>query len=296
MAFNYWPQTTAGGVTSVTASLPVTATAGSTPNIAVNTFSGDAGSGGLKGAVPAPVAGDAAAGKFLKASGSWATPPAGSVTAVTGTPPVNSSGGATPAISIDVFTGDSGAGGLAGAVPAPVAGDATKFLQGSGGWATPGSSAITNFLSGFTGASGNPFASPLYAGMKVLIGFTNLTIKGLGRVKVAGNSQSHNLKIVDSLGVDVAGASCSVNMASGVAGDIIQGTFASPVTLTRNTIYFILSQEFAAGDLMLDDTGLITPYTPIANVITSAWINSNGPALPNLNTALKSYVGIDIRV
>ena len=34
---------------------------------------GDSGSGGTKGLVPAPAAGDAAAGKFLKADGTWAT-------------------------------------------------------------------------------------------------------------------------------------------------------------------------------------------------------------------------------
>lgn len=37
-------------------------------------FVGDAGSGGTKGAVPAPVAGDATAGKFLSANGTWAQP------------------------------------------------------------------------------------------------------------------------------------------------------------------------------------------------------------------------------
>lgn len=38
---------------------------------------------------------------------------------------------------LDVFTGDAGSGGLKGLVPAPVAGDATKFLKGNGTWATP---------------------------------------------------------------------------------------------------------------------------------------------------------------
>jgi hypothetical protein len=41
---------------------------------------GDSGSGGTKGLVPAPAAGDAAAEKFLKASGAWATTPATSLT------------------------------------------------------------------------------------------------------------------------------------------------------------------------------------------------------------------------
>jgi hypothetical protein len=42
------------------------------------TMLGDSGAGGTKGAVPAPSAGDAAAGKFLKANGSWAAPSSGS--------------------------------------------------------------------------------------------------------------------------------------------------------------------------------------------------------------------------
>lgn len=37
-------------------------------------FTGDSGSGGVKGMVPAPGAGDSAAGKYLKADGTWATP------------------------------------------------------------------------------------------------------------------------------------------------------------------------------------------------------------------------------
>lgn len=38
---------------------------------------GDSGSGGTKGLVPAPAAGDASAGKFLKADGTWDTPAGG---------------------------------------------------------------------------------------------------------------------------------------------------------------------------------------------------------------------------
>jgi hypothetical protein len=48
--------------------------------LAISDFTGDSGSGGAKGAVPAPAAGDTAAGKFLKASGAWAVPSGGSGT------------------------------------------------------------------------------------------------------------------------------------------------------------------------------------------------------------------------
>ena len=41
------------------------------------TMTGDAGSGGVKGLVPAPAAGDAAAGKFLGAGGGWSVPGGG---------------------------------------------------------------------------------------------------------------------------------------------------------------------------------------------------------------------------
>lgn len=51
-------------------------------------FEGDAGAGGEQGLVPAPAAGDAAAGKYLKADGSFAVPPgtggSGTVTSVVG--------------------------------------------------------------------------------------------------------------------------------------------------------------------------------------------------------------------
>lgn len=40
---------------------------------ALTAFTGDSGSGGVKGIVPAPSAGDAAATKFLKADGTWST-------------------------------------------------------------------------------------------------------------------------------------------------------------------------------------------------------------------------------
>jgi hypothetical protein len=43
----------------------------------LDTMVGDSGAGGTTGMVPAPAAGDSAAGRFLKADGSWAVPPGG---------------------------------------------------------------------------------------------------------------------------------------------------------------------------------------------------------------------------
>lgn len=65
-------------------------------------FTGDSGSGGLSGVVPAPAAGDAAAGAFLKASGAWAVPSGG--------------GGGSPGGASGTIQYNDGSGGFAGAL------------------------------------------------------------------------------------------------------------------------------------------------------------------------------------
>lgn len=63
-------------------------------NLAQPVFTGDSGSGGIAGLVPAPAAGDAAANKFLKASGAWTALPSspilaqGYITSLSTTPSV----------------------------------------------------------------------------------------------------------------------------------------------------------------------------------------------------------------
>lgn len=65
--------------------------------------------------------------------------------------------------TIPDFTGDTGAGGEHGLVPAPATGDATKFLKGDGTWATAGggsgdvvgpASAVNNNFSAFDSTTG----------------------------------------------------------------------------------------------------------------------------------------------
>ena len=81
---------------------------------------------------------------FLRGDGTWVVPTdsGGTVTGVSGTAPIVSDGSSTtPTISISNMGGaSSGAGGTAGAVPAPVAGDQVKFLRGDGTFATPSGS------------------------------------------------------------------------------------------------------------------------------------------------------------
>jgi Protein of unknown function (DUF2793) len=100
---------------------------------------GDSGSGGTKGAAPAPAAGDAAAGKFLKADGSWSPvsgAAGGTVTSVALTVPAELSVSGSPITASgtlavtkanqsanQVYAGPTSGGAAAPAFRALVAGD-----------------------------------------------------------------------------------------------------------------------------------------------------------------------------
>jgi hypothetical protein len=125
--------TPAGGgtVTAVTGTAPIASTGGTTPDISVTDFDGT-----NRGVVPA---GPADATKYLDGSGAFTVPAGsgGTVTSVTGTTPIASTGGATPDISIADFIA-SGASHARGAVPDPgVTPGSTKFLREDASWQVP---------------------------------------------------------------------------------------------------------------------------------------------------------------
>lgn len=107
--------TVVGNVSGSTAS-PIALTATQLTTIP-NAFVGDSGSGGTKGLVPAPAAGDAAAGKFLKADGTFAVPTGGGITgSLTSGRVTLSSGASTVTDSADLtFTGQTLTVGTTGA-------------------------------------------------------------------------------------------------------------------------------------------------------------------------------------
>ncbi len=76
----------------------------------LNEVTGDAGAGGAKGLVPAPNAGDAAGGKFLKADGTWTVPPVGggggSPAGTTGELQYNNAGAFAGAANAEIHGGD----------------------------------------------------------------------------------------------------------------------------------------------------------------------------------------------
>ncbi|MDO9364667.1 MAG: hypothetical protein Q7T60_17195 [Sphingopyxis sp.] len=113
----------------------------------LSAFGGDSGSGGVKGMVPAPAAGDAAAAKFLSAAGTWQIPSSpttgGSTVTMSGTGQTLTSIPASVAHVEVVFSGVSTSGS---SPPVFVLGDA-------GGLETSGYSGSTTLAVG-AGATG----------------------------------------------------------------------------------------------------------------------------------------------
>ena len=104
-----------------------------------------------------------------------------------------------------------------------------------------------------------------FVGMKFTVGTAPLDVISLGRICVAGNTGTHTVKFVlASTGVDVPGASASVNMAGCTVG---QFAYAAPaggsVTLQANTAYYLASQEASGGDQWYDH-GLLTTTSDAA--------------------------------
>lgn len=102
------------------------------------------------------------------------------------------------------------------------------------------------------GSMRNDFSG--WVGMKITVGASPISIGALGRYFLAGNHGSHIMKIVDAdTGVDVPGASTTVNLALGTSpGTFVYAPLSSSVTLTPNHSYHILSVEGQFGDSWYD--------------------------------------------
>jgi uncharacterized OsmC-like protein len=111
----------------------------------------------------------------------------------------------------------------------------------------------TSFLTGYAlnGPSlRNDFGG--WVGMKLTVGASPLTVSSLGRICVAGNSQTHAVKFVNAGdGSDVAGASATIGMAGCTPGQFVYGAVSS-INLPVGASYYLVSQEVSGGDRWYD--------------------------------------------
>jgi beta-xylosidase len=100
---------------------------------------------------------------------------------------------------------------------------------------------------------------PGWAGMQITVGAQALTVTSLGRIIAAGNTSTHQVKIVNaSDGSDVPGGSVTISP-GGTSGQFSYAPLTGPLTLSANTIYFIVSHETNGGDFWYDDDAPLTP-------------------------------------
>ena len=148
--------------------------------LSIDAFTGDTGTGGAKGAVPAPAAGDAAAGKVLGAGGGWVAGGGGSGTvthtggALTADEPVFGAGTA----DIKVGTKSGNTNELATVSGALTAGNI--LVADAAGNLVDGGAPPTDGVDGIDGADGAPgadgAAAPLVIGYVINDGSTGTNI------------------------------------------------------------------------------------------------------------------------
>jgi hypothetical protein len=120
-----------------------------------------------------------------------------------------------------------------------------------------------------------------FVGMKLTVGPGPVPASMLGRVCIAGNSQSHTVELVKAGTGSVIG-SATVSMAGCTPGQFVFAPISpGPVILSANTAYYLASQEASGGDQWYDSGTLTTTAVgTVNNSVYSAdgitWIASNG--------------------
>ncbi len=167
------------------------------------------------------------------------------------------------------------------------AGSATSAVAGL--TVLPAGSPLPFVITKTLGTSRNDYSG--WVGMALRVGPSPLTINGLGRIVAAGNSATHNLKIVDgATGADVPGTLVAVP-AAGSAGSFVYGSLALPVTLNGNAVYYVVSQEFSGGDLWYDRN--TTVQTQNVATVTGG-VYGAGPPYTSSGAAGQTYGPVDL--
>lgn len=234
------------------------------------TMVGDSGSGGTKGAVPAPGAGDAAASKFLKADGTWAVP-AGSGTGLTsvglstdaswftvGSSPLTSNG----TITLDKTTGLTANEFLA----------TPNGVTGTVGLRAIVAADIPTLNQNTTGTAGGLSGSP-----NITVGTISATsINGLTVTSSTGTLTVANGKTltVDNT-LELAGTD-STKMTFPSSSDTVV-TLAATQTLTNKTL---TSPALTAPALGTPASGTLTNCTGLPRTATIGFVIDGGGSTP----------------
>ena len=98
-----------------------------------------------------------------------------------------------------------------------------------------------------------------YVGFKLTVGNAPLIVTQLGRWTSSGNSMTHTIEVVDAWNNNVV-ATASVDTFGAPAGQYLYGSVgSSPVTLSANHSYYLLSLESNGGDSWYQADTIVVP-------------------------------------
>ncbi len=136
-----------------------------------------------------------------------------------------------------------------------------------------------------------------WRGMQITVGEQPLVVHELARWVLSGNTGPHTVKIVrkisDQGGEDVPGGSVVVNTAGEPVG-FKYVKLASPVTLTANTVYWIVCQEFSGGDTWYPGNNVVI-HNPVIARVDQAVFSSNGTVYSLDNGPGNTYIPLDFK-
>lgn len=214
---------------------------------------GDSGSGGVKGAVPAPAAGDAAAGKFLGAAGTWSTPGGSGASTSNQYVVLSAAGDLTQERILTMGTGMTGVDAGAGAaytlsvtnpLPSPSA-SAFKVPRVN---ASANAYELVTALTGLTRvATGTTAADTLTISAYDVDGASYTDMITL----TANNTPTLTMRqVFFSTTTGIIGSTTNDSAAAGSVGEYVSSTIASgsAVSLTTNVAADITSISLTAGD------------------------------------------------
>lgn len=133
-----------------------------------------------------------------------------------------------------------------------------------------------------------------WVGAKFTVGASPLSVTALGRIRVSDNSQSHRVKLVRaSDGSDVTNGLVSIDMSSGTANEYKYASLPglSPVTLSANTDYYILSEELNGGDKWYDWNTSTIPTTQLGTI--NGGVYGNVAPWSSITASNRMYVPVD---
>ncbi len=103
----------------------------------------------------------------------------------------------------------------------------------------------------------------------------SLGVSQLGRWVVSGNSEVHVVKLADAVtGIDLPGASVSVDTSGATAGQYLYGSLSGMAVLMPSHGYYLMSQEANAGDQWYDQDTTLTAAGDLT-IDHAAWYDTS---------------------